>query len=112
MTKAIEDFKKKEIPREELKKPNEKQKLYKKIRYEYEIKPPILPRNAKQYQKSNNDHKEERRKKNQINFPIYKLKNKFYVVIKEKSQIEDAKILAHQNNNAEIVTLEKYIKKT
>ena len=34
----------------------------------------------------------------------------FYVVIKEKSQIRDAKILAEQYNNAEIVTLEKYIK--
>ena len=110
--RSIENYEDCEIPREELKKPNEKQKLYKKIRYEYEIKPPILPRNAKQYHKSNKDHKEEKRKKNQINLPIYKLKNKFYVVIKEKSQILDAKILAQQNNNAEIVTLEKYIKKT
>ena len=69
---------------------------------------PILPINAKPYQKSNKNQKKE--KKNQINIPIYKLKNKFYVVIKEKSQIRDAKILAEQYNNAEIVTLEKYIK--
>jgi len=71
-----------------------------------------LPKNANQYQQSNIDHKEEKRKKNQINLPIYKLKNKFYIVVKEKSQIKDAKILSEQNNNAEIGTLEKYIKKT
>ncbi|MBA7588718.1 hypothetical protein ES708_30785 [subsurface metagenome] len=111
-SKSIENYEDFEIPKEELKKTNEKQKLYKKIRYQYEIKPPILPRNAKPYQKSNKNQKEEKKKKNQINLPIFKLKNKFYVVIKEKSQIKDAKILAEQNNNAEIVTLEKYIKQT
>ena len=109
-SKSIENYGDFEIPEEELKKPNERHKLYKKIRYQYEIKPPILPINAKPYQKSNKNQKKE--KKNQINLPIYKLKNKFYVVIKEKSQIRDAKILAEQYNNAEIVTLEKYIKKT
>ena len=111
-TKSIENYEEYEIPKEKLKKPNEKLKIHKKIRYKYEIKPPILPKNANQYQKFNKDHKEKKRKKNQINLPIYKLKNKFYVVIKEKSQIGDAKILAQQNHNAEIVTLEKYLKKT
>ncbi len=111
-SKSIENYEDFEIPKEELKKPNEKQKLYKKIIYQYEIKPPILPRNAKPYQKSNKNQKEEKKKKNQINLPIYKLKNKLYVVIKEKSQIRDAKILAEQNDNAEIVTLEKFLRET
>lgn len=44
--KSIENYEKFEIPKEELKRPNESQKLFKKVRYQYDIKPPILLKTA------------------------------------------------------------------
>ncbi len=109
-SKSIENYGEFEISSEYLKKPSDQDSLYKKIRYLYELTPPILPRNAKPYKELNEYQYGVKKNKNYPNLPIYKLKNKIYVVVKDKSQIKEAKIIVAKNVNAEIVTLEKYLK--
>jgi len=105
---SIQNYEEFEMPEEELKRPNEKQKLYKKIIYQYEVKPPVLPKAAKQYQEPKSDKKGEKKKKVKIDLPIFKTQENFYVVVKDKAEIKEAKILA-ERYNAQIVTLEKYL---
>ena len=106
--KSIENYEEFEIPEEELKRPNENQKLFKKIRYQYEIKPPILPKTAKLYTEPDISKNREKKKKDRKILPIYNTEKHYYIVVKEKTDIKEAKILAEEYN-AQIVTLEKYI---
>ena len=113
--KSIKNYEEFEISKEELKKPDENQKLFKKIRYRYEIKPPILPKTAKPYkgldikrEEKNEKKNGKRKKKSSEILPIYKTTKDYYIVVKEKTEIKEADILA-EKYNAQIVTLEKYV---
>jgi len=106
--KTIENYEEFELHEEDLKRPNESQKLFKKIRYQYEIKPPILPKTAKLYTDPDISKNKEKKKKDRKNLPIYNTEKDYYIVVKEKTEIKEAKILA-EKYNAKIVTLEKYI---
>ena len=86
----------------------EEQKLFKKIIYQYDVKPPILTMTAKKYQEPNSEKKGDKKRKKQSEFPIFKTKNTYFVVVKEKHEIKEAKIIA-EKYNAQIVTLEKFL---
>jgi len=107
LSKSIENYYDSKIPERNFKKPNNDKKIYKKIKYKYKIVPPTLPIKAKKFEIEDKSEVNKNLKNN--NLPIYKLKDKFYIVIKDPSQIENAKRLAKKYANSEIVTLKKYI---
>ncbi len=103
---SIENYEKLEKVEEEFKIPNEEMNLYKKLKFIYSISPPILPSAAKSYQGSNLESNKKMLKK--LKYPIFKLDEKYFIVIKDKAEINEVKNMA-QNFNARLVTLEKYV---
>ncbi len=103
---SIENYDKLEKDENEFKKPNEEINLYKKLKFIYSIRPPILPNGAKLYQWSNLESNKKILKKSK--YPIFELDEKYFIVIKDKTEFNEAKHIA-ERLNAKIVTLEKYV---
>jgi len=67
-----------------------------------------LPKSDKEYHISDDKKESKKKKKARTKFPIYKTKKNYYVVVENREEIKEAKILAEEYN-AKIVTLEKYL---
>ncbi len=107
--RSIINYKEFEISNDDLEKPSETNKIFKKLTYKYNVKPPILPNSAKEYNPKTLNKESGNSIKNDTNLPVYKAKGRIFIVIKESSELKDAQALA-KKLRGEIVTLNKYIK--
>ena len=103
---TIENYEELIMKEADIKKFDEENFIFERLHYRYKVIPPLLPENAKIYKPINQNEKKEKKSKNI--FQIYKDNKEFFVVIKDKSEIKKAKVMA-ETYNARIVTKKEYL---